>query len=212
MVGGDQKVSRFRDATVNDDYDVQLRLTEAGRDDPDTISRLYVPRGNGELVRLDNLVTIERGRTASRIDRLDRQRQGSLRAQVAEGYALADRLVALRAAAADLNLPPAYSTAVSGRARELERTFKEFLWAFGLSIIFMYMILAAQYESLVHPITILLSLPLSVPFALFSLLVTVGIDLLTEVAAPVEEPHSNEGQRRVRGGLAVVAGEDAESA
>jgi HAE1 family hydrophobic/amphiphilic exporter-1 len=68
-----------------------------------------------------------------------------------------------------MNLPPAYSTRVSGRGRELETTFNEFLWAFLLSVIFMYMILASQYESLVHPFTILLSLPLSLPFALFSL-------------------------------------------
>src|SRR3979409_2450063 len=68
-----------------------------------------------------------------------------------------------------MNLPPAYSTPVAGRGRELERTFVEFLWAFLLSIIFMYMILASQFESTIHPLTILLSLPLSVPFALLSL-------------------------------------------
>ena len=68
-----------------------------------------------------------------------------------------------------MNLPAAYTTTVSGRARELERTFTEFVWAFLLSIIFMYMILASQFESTVHPLTILLSLPLSVPFALLSL-------------------------------------------
>ncbi len=172
MVGGDQEVSRFRDPAVNEDYDVQLRLVGADRGDPATISRLYVPRRSGGLVRLDSLVTIEPAQTASRIDRLDRQRQVSLRAQVAPGYALADRLQALREATAEMSLPAAYSTAVSGRARELERTFKEFLWAFALSVVFMYMILAAQYESFVHPLTILLSLPLSVPFALFSLWAT----------------------------------------
>src|SRR6185503_12876863 len=180
MVAGDQQVSRFHDPAVNEDYDVTLRLVEADRTDPDTISRLYVARaggGNAEnggsnLVRLDSLVSLEPGQTASRIDRLDRQRQVSLRAGTAPGFALADRLVVLRKAAADLNLPPAYSTAVSGKARELERTFGEFLWAFALSVTFMYMILASQYESFVHPLTILLSLPLSVPFALLSLWAT----------------------------------------
>ena len=68
-----------------------------------------------------------------------------------------------------MNLAPAYSTTIAGRGRELEKTFVEFLWAFLLSIIFMYMILASQFESTVHPLTILLSLPLSVPFALLSL-------------------------------------------
>jgi HAE1 family hydrophobic/amphiphilic exporter-1 len=96
----------------------------------------------------------------------------SLRASIGPGYALADRLAALRSAALELQLPAAYSTSISGRGRELERTFKEFLWAFLLSIIFMYMILASQFESLVHPFTILLSLPLAAPFALFSLWLT----------------------------------------
>jgi HAE1 family hydrophobic/amphiphilic exporter-1 len=172
MVGGDQRVSRFRDEQVNDDYDVQIRLSEGQRNDPATISRLYVPRQNGSLARLDNLVKIIPSTTASRIDRLDRQRQVSLRASVAPGYALSDRLDALRSEVAKMNLPPAYSTAVSGRARELERTFNEFIWAFLLSVIFMYMILASQFESVVHPVTILLSLPLSIPFALFSLWAT----------------------------------------
>lgn len=172
MVGGDQRVSRFRDESVNDDYDVQIRLSEGQRNDPATISRLYVARQNGGLARLDNLVKITPANTASRIDRLDRQRQVSLRASVAPGYALADRMDALRKEVATMNLPAAYSTAVSGRAKELERTFNEFIWAFLLSVIFMYMILASQFESIVHPLTILLSLPLSIPFALLSLWMT----------------------------------------
>lgn len=73
-----------------------------------------------------------------------------------------------------MNMPSAYTTKISGRGRELERTFNEFIWAFLLSIIFMYMILAANYESLIHPVTILLSLPLSIPFALLSLWLTGG--------------------------------------
>jgi HAE1 family hydrophobic/amphiphilic exporter-1 len=169
MVGGDQEVSRFRDLSVNDDYYVQLRLTDEYRNAPDTIARLYVPRQGGGMVRLDNLAQIVPAQSASRIDRLDRQRMVALRASIAPGYALADRLAALRAAAAEMNLPAGYTTKVVGRGRELERTFVEFLWAFLLSVIFMYMILAAQFESLIHPFTILLALPLSVPFALFSL-------------------------------------------
>ena len=169
MVGGEEEASRFRDEQINEDYDVQLRLTEKDRNDVGTISRLYVPSSRGGLIRLDNLVRITRDTSPSRIDRLDRERQVSVRASVAQGYALADRIEALRKTVGEMNLPTAYTTTVSGRARELERTFTEFIWAFILSIIFMYMILASQFESTVHPLTILLSLPLSVPFALLSL-------------------------------------------
>jgi HAE1 family hydrophobic/amphiphilic exporter-1 len=172
MVGGEDRASRFRDESINEDYDVQLRLDERDRSDVATIERLYVPSSRGGLVRLDNLVKIKRDTSPSRIDRLDRERLASVRASVAPGYALADRIEALRGAAADMHLPAAYTTTVSGRARELERTFTEFIWAFILSIIFMYMILASQFESTIHPITILLSLPLSVPFALLSLWAT----------------------------------------
>jgi HAE1 family hydrophobic/amphiphilic exporter-1 len=172
LVGGDDEVSRFRDVSLNEDYDVQLRLRDGDRNTPTSIARLYVPSQTGALIRLDNLVQMESTPSASRIDRLDRQRMVSLRASVGAGYALADRIEALRQAATELNLPPVYTTTISGRGRELERTFREFLWAFLLSIIFMYMILASQFESTIHPLTILLSLPLSVPFALFSLWVT----------------------------------------
>jgi HAE1 family hydrophobic/amphiphilic exporter-1 len=169
MVAGDPRVSRFRDSTMNEDYDVELRLAEADRNEATDVGRLFVPRRNGGLVRLDNVVRVVSAKTATRIDRLDRQRLTSLRAAVAPGYAQADRIAALRDAVAKMNLPPAYTTKVSGRARELETTFHEFIWAFLLSVVLMYIILASQFESLTHPFTILLSLPLSIPFALISL-------------------------------------------
>jgi HAE1 family hydrophobic/amphiphilic exporter-1 len=169
MIGGEEKVSRFRDPSLNEDYDVQLRLREEDRNDSDTIWRLNVSRQGGGMVRLDNLVRLVSAQTPSRIDRIDKQRTVNVRGGIAPGYALADRIEALRTAAAALNMPPAYNTRVSGRGKELEKTFREFIWAFLLSLIFMYMILASQFESLVHPLTILLSLPLSVPFAFFSL-------------------------------------------
>jgi HAE1 family hydrophobic/amphiphilic exporter-1 len=172
MVGGDERVSRFHDAEVNEDYDVQLRLAHGFRNDPKTISRLYVPAKDGKLIRLDNVVSLQPTQSVSQINRLDRQRQVTLQASVAPGYGLADRNQALIAAARELNMPAGYSTLVTGRGRELERTFKEFLIAFALSVAFMYMILASLFESITHPFTILLSLPLAVPFALFSLWAT----------------------------------------
>jgi HAE1 family hydrophobic/amphiphilic exporter-1 len=75
----------------------------------------------------------------------------------------------MRAELDKMDLPPAYTVRTLGRGRELERTFVEFLFAFMLSIVFMYMILASNYESLIHPVTILLSLPLAIPFAFLSL-------------------------------------------
>ena len=194
MVGGETEVSRYRDPAAGEDYDVQLRLSEADRDDPRLIDRLYLPRsrnggggagasGNGagsgsgvggNLVQLSNLATLEEQLTAGRIDRTDRERSANLRASIGPGFALADRLEALQQAAGGLNMPAAYSTAISGRGKELNRTFYEFLFAFALSIAFMYMILASQFESVLHPLTILLSLPLSVPFALLSLWATDG--------------------------------------
>jgi hydrophobic/amphiphilic exporter-1 (mainly G- bacteria), HAE1 family len=187
MVGGDDQVSRFHDPVVNDDYDVQIRLMPQFRGNLSTISRLYVSRDTtstnaatgapaqvnlapgGGLVRLDNVVKIEAASTASRIDRTDRQRETRLRAGIAPGYGQADRIEALKKLVADMNLPSSYQTFVTGKAKEMEKTFTEFLWVFLLSFVFMYMILASQFESLIHPLTILLSLPLSVPFALFSL-------------------------------------------
>jgi HAE1 family hydrophobic/amphiphilic exporter-1 len=169
MVGGDEQLSRFRDPLVSENYDVQLRLMEDDRSNPDLIEQLYLPRRGGGLVEVGNVAKLEPILSASRIDRSDREREVRLRAGVGEGYALGDRLEVLRQAATEMNLPPAYSVAVSGKGRELERTFTEFLFAFALSVVFMYMILAMNYESIVHPFTILLSLPLTVPFALLSL-------------------------------------------
>ena len=121
MVGGDDQVSRFRDPSVNEDYDVQLRLSDQDRSDTATISRLTVPSSRGGLVRLSNLVTIKEETSPSRVDRLDRQRIVSLRASVAPGFALADRLEALRKAAAAMNMPAAYTTPSRAKAARWKR-------------------------------------------------------------------------------------------
>jgi hydrophobic/amphiphilic exporter-1 (mainly G- bacteria), HAE1 family len=195
-VGGDDRVSRFYDAAADDAYDVELRLVGVDRGDTRSISQLYVramqpavepvdvpfelsamPLISGlgydgrssPLTRIDNVVTFEEAFSPSRIDRLDRQRMAAIRANLGSGYALADRIAAVQKAAEELGVPPGYSTRVMGRARELERTLEEFVWTCALSFICMYIVLAAQYEHLIHPITILMSLPIAVPFGLLSL-------------------------------------------
>jgi HAE1 family hydrophobic/amphiphilic exporter-1 len=169
MVGGDDEVSRFRDEKLAEEYDVEVRLRDGHRNSADTVSKLYVPSAKAGLVRLDNVVQMKEAASAYRIEGLDRQRQVAIRANIAPGFALADRLPEMFKAAAAMNMPAAYSTTIVGRGREFNRTVKEFLLAFLLSLVFMYMILASQFESLVHPVTILLSLPLAVPFGFVSL-------------------------------------------
>jgi HAE1 family hydrophobic/amphiphilic exporter-1 len=185
-VGGDDRVSRYRDSTVDDAYDVELRLVNFDRRDVASVSQLYVranpnpgrplrtstvasAESRNVLTRVDNVVEFSFGETMARIDRLDRQRMVAVRANVASGYALADRVAALQQAAVEIGLPNGFETHVLGRGKELERTLQDFVWTFILSFVFMYIVLAAQYEHLVHPLTILLSLPLAVPFGLFSL-------------------------------------------
>ena len=193
-VGGDDRVSRYRDASVDDAYDVELRLIGIDRQDIDSISQLYVRSNPPEslrtvgvssamdtrstaLSRIDNVVDFRYSEAPARIDRLDRQRMVAIRANIAtsdprasgEEFALADRIAALQQEAIALGLPPGFETRVMGRGRELEKTLSEFRWVFVLSLIFMYIVLAAQFEHLIHPLTILLTLPLSVPFGLISL-------------------------------------------
>ncbi|HYF14771.1 MAG TPA: efflux RND transporter permease subunit [Phycisphaerales bacterium] len=169
LVGGETEVTRFRDPATNEDYDVQLRLARRDRADPSDLPRLLVPGAGSSVIELRSIAEVREARTAARIDRLDRQRAANVRGSVGPGFSLADRLNALRAEIDALNMPEEYTVRTMGRGRELERTFTEFLLAFALSIVFMYMILAANYESYLHPFTILLSLPLSVPFAFLSL-------------------------------------------
>ena len=196
-VGGDDRVSRYYDSQADDAYDVELRLRGVDRGDPRDISQLYVrtdnPRavnaanrttpapeptlipglgyesGAFPLTRLDNVVSFEETYSPSRIDRLDRLRMAAVRANLAPGYALAEQARLVQEIAVDMGLPPGYSTRVVGGARELQTTLDEFLWTCALSFVCMYIVLAAQYEHLVHPLTILISLPIAIPFGLFSL-------------------------------------------
>tara|TARA_R110002049_G_scaffold185580_2_gene353778 strand:+ start:1557 stop:4754 length:3198 start_codon:yes stop_codon:yes gene_type:complete len=185
-VGGDDEVSRYLDRTAGDAYDVELRLVGIDRNDVPSISQLYVrtnpsntnatrlvnlsrTENRESLTRIDNVVDFDFRTSASRIDRLSRQRMVSVRANIANGYALATQIEALKQAAQEIGVPLGFNTEVLGGGRELERTITEFGWTFILSIVFMYIVLAAQYENLIYPLVILLSLPLAIPFGLLSL-------------------------------------------
>jgi HAE1 family hydrophobic/amphiphilic exporter-1 len=188
-VGGDDRTSRYYDENADDAYDVELRLVGVDRRDRRSISQLYVRAkpapgetsemplvaglgnegGANVLTRLDNLVQFKENLSPSRIDRLDRQRMAAVRANITADYALGDRLEEVQRVAKEMGLPPGYTTRVLGRGRELDRTLQDFAWTFLLSFVFMYIILAAQYEHMVHPLTILFSLPVAVPFGLLSL-------------------------------------------
>jgi HAE1 family hydrophobic/amphiphilic exporter-1 len=168
LVGGDDQVTTYREG--DDRYDVQLRVDKQFRDSPQALQQLYVPSATLGNVLMANVATIEPATGPTQIERYNRQRQILITANLVEGQALSNVLTVLDKTIADLNMPVGYSTGLVGQSKEFGRAASNFVIAFLLSIVFMYMVLAAQFESFIDPITILLSLPLSVPFALLSLL------------------------------------------
>jgi hydrophobic/amphiphilic exporter-1 (mainly G- bacteria), HAE1 family len=169
LVAG-QKVSTFNEG--RDQYDVVVRATGQYRVGAEGLQRLTVASSKGGWVSLDNLVRLEPGTGPSSIDRLNRQRQVTLSANVKPGGSQAAVINQMTAFVKQTKLEPGYTSGVAGRSKELGRSGYYFMLAFSLSFIFMYMVLAAQFESFIHPVTILLTLPLAIPFGILSLLVT----------------------------------------
>ncbi|MEZ4450306.1 MAG: efflux RND transporter permease subunit [Nannocystaceae bacterium] len=165
MIGG-EPISKIREGA--EQYDLWLRLEADDRRDLETLRGLPIAARDG-LVRLEAVADFERERGPAQIDRLGRIRQVEIGANL-DGLALGDATERVKEAIAGLKLGPEYEVVFSGRAKILGDTIRSFLVALGLSFLFMYMVLAAQFESLLHPVTIMLSLPLSLPFALLSLL------------------------------------------
>ena len=168
LVAGDQ-VTTFNDG--GEQYEVHLRAEEVNRSSPDAIAGLPVPSSRLGIVSLDNIASFKRGDSPATISRMGRQRQVTLSANMLPGTSQGTAQQQIEAAAAELNFGPEYRADFAGRSRELNRTATAFLTAIALSFIFMYLILAAQFESWLHPVTILLSLPLTLPFALLSLII-----------------------------------------
>jgi HAE1 family hydrophobic/amphiphilic exporter-1 len=169
LVGGDQ-VTTYNEG--GEQYEVHVRAVEGDRQTAEAIRQLTVPSTKLGSVPLENVASMVRGTAPSEINRLNRQRQVTVFAGLLQGYSQVPAMDAMQRAADDLGMGPGYNTRFAGRSRELGRAAENFLIAFGLSLVFMYLILAAQFESWIHPITILLSLPLTLPFALLSIIVT----------------------------------------
>jgi HAE1 family hydrophobic/amphiphilic exporter-1 len=168
LVGGDQ-VSTYNEG--GEQYEVHVRANEDFRTDPNGISKLNVPSQRLGSIGMDNIVALREAAGPTQIERNGRQRQVTFTANLKPGFSQSDTLARLNAEVKAMNLPPEYVAGVAGNSKELQRTGRGFIIAFLLSFIFMYIVLAAQFESFIHPVTVLLALPLSLPFALISLLI-----------------------------------------
>jgi HAE1 family hydrophobic/amphiphilic exporter-1 len=169
LVGGDQ-ISTYNEG--GEQYEVHIRATEGFRTDASGISQLNVPSTRLGSVGLDHIVKMQEATGPTQIERVGRQRQVLLTANLKPGFSQSVALNQLNQEVKAMNLPPDYVAGVAGNSKELQRTGRGFIIAFLLSFIFMYIVLAAQFESFIHPVTVLLALPLSLPFALISLLIT----------------------------------------
>jgi HAE1 family hydrophobic/amphiphilic exporter-1 len=167
-VGG-YKVSTYNEG--GEQYEVFARSMRDFRSDQEGLKRITVPSQKLGSVSLDNLVTFTEATGPSRVDRYNRQKQVTVTANLEKGYSQTAVLNALDAEVKKMGIAAGYSAAPTGTSKELGRAGKNFALAFLLSLVFMYLVLAAQFESWLHPITILLSLPLTVPFAIIAVII-----------------------------------------
>jgi HAE1 family hydrophobic/amphiphilic exporter-1 len=156
MIGG-LDVAAFKEA--GNRYDIRVRLAEKDRERPESILGLNVRTRLGGVVELRNLARVETGAAPSTITRVDRERAVRISANLA-GRDLGSALEVAEAVAAEL-LPPGVRMEPAGGTEEFVKSFRSLLFAMGLGILVIYMVLAAQFESLVHPLTVMLALPLA---------------------------------------------------
>ena len=168
-VSGDDQISFYKEGT--EQYPVKIRVREDQRRDIEEIGRLTVPSANGPI-RIDNIARIERGLGPTTLQRSNRQFTVSLNADVAPGHALDEAANDVRTMLAGLDMPPTMSFRMQGQSKILDETTANLMMAIGLAMIFVYMVLASQFESFLQPIVIMLVLPIAVPFALFTLWAT----------------------------------------
>ncbi|HEX6104766.1 MAG TPA: efflux RND transporter permease subunit [Gemmatimonadales bacterium] len=165
LLGG-REVSTF--TRNNRLYDVIVQLTPETRATPSDMSGIFLRGRDGGLVQLDALATIEEGVGPRQLAHFNRVRSATISAGLAPGFALGEALDSMYAIANEV-LPRGSTTALAGESRELEESGSALYFAFGLALIVVFMVLASQFESLVHPFTVLLSVPLAVTGALLTL-------------------------------------------
>jgi len=168
LVGG-YEVSTYNEA--GEQYEVHIRAQANARTTADDLRRLTVASMKAGSVSLDQLVAFTEGSGPAKIDRYNRRRQVMVMSNVEQGASQGAIVDGLNKAAADLKMDSGYLAMPVGMSRELGRAAMNFALAFLLSGSCVYLTLAAQFESWLHPITILISLPLTLPFALISLVV-----------------------------------------
>jgi HAE1 family hydrophobic/amphiphilic exporter-1 len=166
MVAGEE-VSKFKDG--DEQYAVRLRLAPRDRNRPEKIPGLWIPSSRLGQTQLANFASVERRLGPAQIERQGRERQVTLVANLETGAALGTAVSEIQKRVEGLVMKPGYRAEFTGRAKTLNELQQSFILAFLFSAIFMYMVLAAQFESYLHPVTIMLSLPLCIPFALISL-------------------------------------------
>jgi len=168
-VAGDDEISTYREES--EQYPVKIRVLEKQRRDIEAIGKLTVPSLNGP-VRIDNIARLDRGLGPSALQRFNRQYSVGIYADVAKGHALDQAAADVRKMFVELNLPADMTVKMSGQTKILDETTQNLIMAIGLAMIFVYMVLAAQFESFIQPIVIMLVIPLAMPFALLTLWIT----------------------------------------
>ncbi|OYT73423.1 MAG: RND transporter [Chloracidobacterium sp. CP2_5A] len=158
-------------ADAADQPRLRLRASSAFRSLPERLGDIAVPTIKGETVPLASVVRFEEGQGPVAIERLNRQRYVTVLANVAPGSSLSEATERIDAAFNALELAPGYERVFAGDAKDAAESAYYFALAFALTFIFMYVVLAAQFESFIHPVTVLLTLPLALPFGLLSLLI-----------------------------------------
>ncbi|MDQ3138197.1 MAG: efflux RND transporter permease subunit [Gemmatimonadota bacterium] len=165
LLGGNRTSTFTRN---NKQYDVIVQLDPRARATPNDMTGLYIRGRDNELVKLEALASVREGVGPRELTHFNRVRSSTLTAGLAPGFTLGEAIDSLNRIAAEV-LPKGSSTALAGESRELDESGSSLYFAFLLALLVVFMVLASQFESLVHPFTVLLAVPLAVTGALFTL-------------------------------------------